>query len=426
MDKKIVLRSLFPSLQDHLDEEEITVLLGPRQAGKTTLILQMKKALLESGISSSAVYYFNLDVVADQQLFKQQPHFVQFIKNRLTGQNKLYIFIDEVQRIENPGLFFKGIYDLRLSVKLVLTGSSSLEIRSKINEPLTGRKRLFKLYPLSFSEYLLFREKELMLFLDKKDDIALAKILQHLDDFIVFGGYPKIIVETIREKKIQHLEEIFTSYVEKDVIGLLKVRDSFIFSQLVKIAAFGIGNLFNVAGIAREVGVKGQTIQHYLDILQETFVVYKVNPFVYSPTTEIRKMPKMYFFDTGMRNFAKEARDFSLMTFSQRDDKGSLLENFILSELLKLEIGPVRFWRTKDDAEVDFVIQKKNQIVPIEIKSGVGTKSYLSRSLHSFINKYQPKTGIIVTMGNKEIIKVGKTELHCILPYQLPQFISAL
>lgn len=425
MDKKLVIRSLFPHIQAHLADEEITILIGPRQVGKTTLITSLKDGLIARGVSPSDVYYFNLDVVTDKVLFQKQPDLIQFIKNRVSGRNKLYLFIDEVQRIENTGLFFKGIYDLHLPVKLILTGSSSLEIRSKTTEHLTGRKRLFTLYPLNFSEYIHANDTDLVPYIDKYYPFAKAEILTHFENFIIFGGYPKVALETILEKKILLLEEIFSSYIEKDVVGFLRIRDSFAFSQLVKIIASQIGNLFNTESVSRELGMKSQTIRHYLDILEETFIIQRVNPFFNSPTTEIRKMPKLYFFDIGMRNFAKDNRDFSVDAFKQRVDSGALLENFVLSELVKLEMRDIHFWRTKDDAEVDFVIQKKSEVIPIEVKLDRRSIT-ISRGFHSFINKYKPKIAIIIAMKKQDVIQMGKTELHCILPYQLPQFISAL
>lgn len=426
MDKKLVLRSLFPHIQAHLADKEITVLIGPRQVGKTTLITSLKDDLIARGVLSSDVYYFNLDVVTDKVLFQNQSDLIQFIKNRISGRNKLYLFVDEVQRIENAGLFFKGVYDLHLPVKLVLTGSSSLEIRSKTSESLTGRKRLFTLYPLNFFEYLSSHDDELVPFIGKKDAYASAKILTHFETFNIFGGYPKVALETIREKKILLLEEIFSSYVEKDVVGFLRVRDTFAFSQLVRIIASEIGNLFNTERVARELGVKSQTIRHYLDILGETFILQRVNPFFYSPATEIRKMPKLYFFDAGIRNFAKDNRDFSVDSLKQRADRGGLLENFVLSELIKLGINDIRFWRTKDDAEVDFVIQKKGATIPIEVKSDRGERPHVSRSFRSFIHTYKPKIGIVIAMGHRKRVKIKDTDVYFLFPYELPDFLGEI
>ena len=227
MDNKLVKRSIFPRIKEHLKREEITLIIGPRQVGKTTLVLQLRDYLLyREKIPPSRVHYFNLDVVSDQLIFGSQTDFIQFLKNRLSDSDRLYVFIDEVQRITNPGLFFKGVYDLRLPVKLILTGSSSLEIRAKMSEPLTGRKQLFKLPPLTFREYISFHEDTLLSFFDRRDRLAESKLLNYLHQFIIFGGYPKIAVEKDQDRKISLIEEIFTSYVEKDVIGFLKIQSA--------------------------------------------------------------------------------------------------------------------------------------------------------------------------------------------------------
>lgn len=427
MEQRLVFRRLFPSIQAHLAEEEITVIIGPRQVGKTTLVTQLKTGLMKKGIAASDVHYFNLDLISERAIFNQQADFLQFIKNRLFGQNKLYIFVDEVQRIENAGIFFKGIYDLHLPVKLVLTGSSSLEIRSKISESLTGRKRLFKLYPLDFAEYLSFVDKDLLPFLVQKDKFASEKLWTFLDEFIMFGGYPRIILEKNREKKLFYLEEIFTSYVEKDVISLLRIKDSFAFSQLVKILSCEIGSLLNLERISRELGVKSETVRHYIDILEQTFIAYRLTPFFHSPATEIRKMPKMYFLDTGIRNSAKQGRDFIFKTLFQTEDKGMLLENYLFSELVKSEIKDIHFWRTKDEAEVDFTVEKKGMLIPVEVKSRGGELPTLSRGFHSFIHRYQPKVGIMVRLNEQKTAKmVARTEIHALAPYEVVPFLSKL
>lgn len=427
MDKKLALRRIFPQLKSHLEAAEITVIIGPRQVGKTTLVFQLKEYLLSEKIAQEKqIYYFNLDVVSDQTIFRNQSDFVQFLRNRINSNNKLYVFVDEVQRIENCGLFFKGVYDLQLPVKLVLTGSSSLEIRSKIVESLTGRKRLFKLLPLSFSEYLSFCEKDLLPFLSRRDEYAKEKLMRRLYQFIIFGGYPKVITEEDSSKKAVYLEEIFTSYVEKDVVGFLRIKDSYNFSKLVKILAEETGNLFNVERISQELHIKNQTIRHYLDILEYTFVAYRISPFFRSTRTEIRKMPKIYFGDNGIRNFGKDYRDFVEKSFLERTDKGSLLENFIFSELIKLEKEKINFWRTKDDAEVDFILTKKGETIPVEVKAVSLVGGKVSRSFLSFRDKYKPRAGIIVNLAYQGMQKIKGTDVHYLLPYELPDFIDRM
>lgn len=427
MANNIVLRSIFPSLLSHLKEKKITVLIGPRQAGKTTLVLQLKEYLIkENDIRPTEVFYFNLDVVSDRLIFQTQTDFIQFIKNRIISGKKLYIFVDEAQRISDAGVFFKGVYDLNLPIKLILTGSTSLEIKAKTIEPLTGRKKLFKLFPLSFSEFISFKDDSLSSFIDKKDKFAQERLQKYLFTFIISGGYPKVILEEDLSKKIDYLEEIYTSYIEKDVVGFLRVRDSFVFTKLVKILAEEIGGLSNVEMISRELQIKNQTIKNYLSILEDTFIVKRATPFFHSTRTEIRKMPKMYFYDTGLRNFAKDLREFSLKSFKERKDAGVLLENFIFSEMLKSNISEVNFWRTKDRAEVDFIVRRKGEIIPIEVKAARFEKESLSRSFISFLQKYTPKIGIIVNLYNQQIRKFMNTEIHYLLPYQVPGLLRKL
>lgn len=432
MDNKLVYRRMYPEIAEHLDAPEITVIIGPRQVGKTTLLFQLKEELLaKKNVPQEHVYYFNLDIVSDRTIFVTQTECINFLKHRISPGNTVYVFIDEVQRIETPGFFFKGIYDLGLPVKLVLTGSSSLEIRSKMAEPLTGRKRLFNLFPLDFAEYISFCDSSLLPFLSQDDTYAGEKLLEYLYDFISFGGYPKIALESDREKNIGYLEEIFTSYVEKDVVGFLRIKDAFMFSRLVKILAEEIGNLFNVQSLSRELGIKHQTVNHYVDILEQTYIVKRAVPFFGSARTEVRKMPKIYFLDTGMRNFAKYVRDFPLAGFSERKDKGFLLENFIFSELVKTGLPEVRFWRTKDEAEVDFVVQKAGEIIPIEVKTALPVRQAgmvgevsPSRSFISFIKRYKPKSGVIISLRTQTSRMIDSTNVHFRLPYQLTSFLA--
>lgn len=413
MDNILVLRSIYPSLQKHLSEKEITVLIGPRQSGKTTLIKQ-----LIAGLKNA--YYFNLDVTADYSLFQNQSDVIQFIKNRGSADHKIYLFVDEAQRLVNPGLFFKGIYDLELAVKMVLTGSSSLEFRAKINEPLTGRKRLFKLLPLSFLEYLSAKEPEILPFLLKDDVYTRQRILSRMEEFIIFGGYPKICLTNDINNKPLLLQEIYDSYIDKDVVGYLKIKNSFAFGKFVKILSQEIGNLFNLEGVSREISVKNATLKNYLASLENTFICQRVLPFFSSARTEIRKMPKIYFYDTGLRNFAKEWRDFSLLAFKERQDKGALLENFIFSELQKHEILQLNFWRTKDDAEVDFVVSIKNKIIPVEIKTKFSKNNgEMPRGYISFLNKYHPEIGFSVSFSKLPERKIKKTLIRYVLPYEL-------
>ncbi len=420
MGNKIVQRAIFPEILAHLQEPEITVIIGPRQSGKTTLVNLLKNNLIEKqAISPEKVFYFNLDLISDRQIFLDQTAFIRFIKNRMADGKKIFVFVDEAQRIENAGLFFKGVYDLNLPVKLILTGSSSLEIRAKIMEPLTGRKRLFHLLPFSFQEYLNFKDASVLPFLNGHDPLATPKIMSFLLQFIVSGGYPKVAIETDPARQAVFLEEIYTSYLEKDISALAKIKDPYSFTKFVRILAEESGNLLNIEKTSQELGIKNETLKKYLDILEKTFVTAKVHPFFHSTRTEIRKMPKIYFLDTGLRNFSKEGKKFTDMEFSNRSDRGALLENFVFSELTKSGTDNICFWRTKDGAEVDFVLPTAKEVIPIEIKATKLSKIEITKSFASFLKRYKPKKGFVVNLEKQATIKMYSSEIHFLLPFQL-------
>lgn len=425
MDKKLVQRTIFPEILAHLGKSEITVIVGPRQTGKTTLVNQLKEKLLsDQKISTEQIFYFNLDVVSDRRIFITQEDFIRFVNNHTFKDRLIYIFVDEAQRIHEAGLFFKGVYDLNLPVKLVLTGSSSLEIKSKIAEPLTGRKKLFTLLPFDFEEYLNFYNPNLISFLSSEDSYSVSKIMEVLYRFMIHGGYPKVSLTTNGVEQEGYLEEIFTSYLEKDVVSLAKIKDQYAFSKFVKIIAQEMGNLFNADKTSQELGIKTETVKRYLDILEKTFVVKRIAPYFKSARAEIRKMPKIYYVDSGLRNYTLEGRGFSEPNFLSRNDKGALLEDFVFCELIKKGINDLNFWRTKDGAEVDFIVPVAGDIIPVEVKAVNLSDGELTRSFVSFVEKYQPKIAVIVNLNTQMVRKLGPTEVHYILPYQIASFLS--
>lgn len=417
-DKNFVRRHIFSQVAKHLDAKEITVIIGPRQVGKTTLLSQLQDYLLGTGSPKSRVLSFNLDLVTDRALFLSQTEFIKFLRERIVEGERLFVFIDEAQRVKNAGIFFKGIYDLNLPVKFVLTGSSALEIKSKIQEPLTGRKRIFHLYPLSFHEYLSHKDSFLVEFLksDKKlSRYTEERIFEYLSEFIAWGGYPKIALEGNIEIKEQFLKEIYSSYIERDVIGFLNIKNITAFTSFVSILASQIGQLVNTQEISSTLNVERKTIERYLEILQKTFVVDRVSPFFRNIRKEITKMPKVYFLDTGLRNFALH----DLKGFDVRYDKGFLLENFLFAELGKQTDAELHFWRTKEKAEVDFVLERRfGEPIPIEIKASKLQSPEISRGFRSFLNSYRPKRAFIVNLGFQGSKKINGTEVQFIFPYE--------
>lgn len=425
MNKKLVSRDIFPQIKKHLRDKEITVITGARQTGKTTLLLQLKDYLIkDKKISSSKIKIFNLDLITDLTLFRDQADFIKYLKDELRINRNLYIFIDEVQRLENPGVFLKGIYDLMLPVKFVVTGSSSLEVKAKISESLAGRKRIFSLYPFSFCEFLSFKNNALYRLISKPKAISSyhrREIFDYLYDFIIYGSYPRVALEDNKEEKMRFLEEIYSSYIERDIIGFMKVKSQFAYTKLVTLLAGQIGQLINLHEISSTIRLNHRTLDNYLYLLENTYVLVRLRPYFTNLRKELTKMPKVYFIDTGLRNFALK----NFAAFEDNRDKGSLLENFCFSSLVKIWKGSIYFWRTKEKTEVDFLVKDMyGNIIPIEVKAQRLAKPVISRGFQSFLKKYKVKKGYIVNLDLKSKVKLNDTIIEFILPYEVPFLIK--
>lgn len=420
MKKKVLIkREIFSQIVRHLAKEEVTVITGARQTGKTTILLQLKDHLIhEKKINPSRIKIFNLDLLSDLEGIRNQTDFIRFLREELNKEKFLYVFIDEIQRLENPGTFLKGIYDLKLPLKLLVAGSSSLEIKSKVFESLTGRKRVFHVWPFSFSEYLSCYNPKLSELIKKKSVSTINKraILDHLFDFIIFGGYPRAVLAKSKEEKIQVLNEIYSSYVEKDIVGLIKIKNPFNFSKLVALLSDQIGGIINLKEVSSTLGINHRTLEHYLSALENTFVINITRPFFTNIRKELTKMPKVYFVDNGMRNLALKY----FTKFMDSRDKGELLENFVLSSLLKKGDLTVNYWRTKDKSEVDFICRDYDgNTIPLEVKAAELKKPEITKGLRSFIERYNPVRAFLINLSLEEKIKFKNTQIEFILPYSI-------
>ena len=412
--QNLIKRDLFRQIIEHLPEKEMTLIIGPRQVGKTTLLEQVKDYLInKQRINSGSLFYFNLDLTKDLALFSRQENVINFVKDRKRDKETLYLFIDEVQRITNAGTFLKGIYDLKLGVKLFSTGSSSLEIKSKIQEAFTGRKKIFKLMPLTFAEYASYKNPAIFQIAQKQKTISdydFDEWGKLVNDFAVFGGYPRVAIEENVNKKVGLIEELYNSYLEKDIINFLKIKNAISFNKLVSLLAAQAGGLLNACQLAADTAIEVKTLNHYLDILEDTFLIKRIKPFFTNFKKELVKMPKIYFLDNGIRNFALSRFD----NLSERTDKGQVFENLAASELLKIIKPPhsLHYWRSLQKAEVDFVVRKGNgEVIPMEVKAQKIAKVSISRSYRAFLDKYMPVTELLLNYNLRQKQKVGKTNL---------------
>jgi len=310
----------------------------------------------------------------------------------------------------------KIIYDNFEDVKIFISGSSSLELKTKILPELVGRIFLFTLYTFNFYEFLLakdeglakiVREKResLKKFLEGEDDVAQPsfqeEILKYWKEYVVFGGYPEVAKASNVEEKITILKNIFALYIEKDITGFFGITDTSKFEELVKVLAFNISNLLSVASLSSDLKISYDNVEKYLEILKHTYVIYLVKPFFKNLATEIKKIPKVYFLDLGLRNCSID----NFMEFDKRVDKGQLSENFVLRELVSsFEEWKVNYWRTTGKAEIDFIVSKNEIIVPIEVKLA-GEK--LGKGFYSFIKSYRPERAVIASLGDFERKKIN-------------------
>ena len=347
-------RFLFSSLKKHIPKKQITLVVGARQTGKTTLLRQLEQETSEAGQPS---YYFTLENPEFRSLLNEHPDKLFDIIPPLQGNKKTILFVDEIQYLNDPSNFLKYHYDEHSDeLKLVVTGSSGFYIDEKFHDSLAGRKRIFTLYTLSFKEFLYFRgREELVPYVNAGSIPALYRkeLEQNLNEYMLYGGYPDIALESSLKEKRLLLKEIADSYVKKDALEA-NLRHPDIYMNLMKIIASQPG-LFNATSVASDLGADRKTIESYLHVMQKSFHVSLVHPFYRNRAKELRKMPKLYMNDLGLRNHF--LNNFS--PIATRADRGDLLENSLFRMLLdSIYLDDIRFWRTQKGQEVDFVTEE--------------------------------------------------------------------
>jgi predicted AAA+ superfamily ATPase len=388
-----ITRKLEKRLFDNLKTREYLAVVGPRQSGKTTLLRNMF-----SGLQNAVFLSFE-----DRDMLGL---FVEDIKSFIKKyENIRYIFIDEFQYAgKDGGKNLKYIYDTFPGIKIIISGSSALELTVSAVKYMVGRIFVFHLYPLDFEEYVSGRDPGLYRIYQqlrpavpylgraqKFPPIAPALHSQFkklLDEFITFGGYPRVALAESVEEKVLVLKSIYSTFFLREIRDVLGLIDDFKLARLIKIMALQIGQLIEYNGLGTQAEYDHITLKKYLSILEKTFVCNPVRPFFNNRRKEIVKNPKYYFLDTGLRNQA--IGDFNAP--DNRVDKGFLYENFIYTQLLKAEL-PVNFWRTTSKAEVDFVLAANRTPLPIEVKAELDGPQ-ITRSLHSFLAQYRPEQAI--------------------------------
>lgn len=410
-----IKRDIFVDFLKDIDNNEITVVTGSRQVGKTTLLKSVISKLLQSEVVPSAIFYFNLDDENLHSYFNNYSDFIDFIHSEHTGFS--YIFIDEAQRLKNPGLFLKLLYDLKLDMKIVVSGSSSLELKAKTSEHLTGRKHSFELYPFCFEEFLSLKKVD---FYFKKSVDSLIKfhgsaLNTLLAEFITYGGYPKPLLAETAELRIIELKETYDSYIKKDVKDFLKIDNISGYNNLIKALAHQIGNLINYNELSLTSGLNIATVRKYIDYLEGTYIFKRISPSFSNARKEISKSPKIYGHDTGLMNYITNSIHQGI------ENRGNTIENFVFSEMIKKGLE-VKFWRTGSGSEIDFVVNS----IPVEVKFSFLKKTTLPKSYFSYCNKYQPDFGLLLNPNLRTERKINEKPVYFFPLWAVPKVLDWL
>lgn len=409
-------RRIFERLLKQKDSKKISLIVGARQVGKTTLL----KALYDEIRKDSKCLFLDLDVFSNFERVSSFDKLIGTLKlNGYSEKQKVYfyLFLDEFQEYSDMITIMKNVYDNYNNIKIYASGSSSLTIKSQAQESLAGRKKINYLYPLDFEEFLWFKEEALEEFsnVKKLKGKELKKIAHKLsvllDEFIVFGSYPEVVLQEKEKDKIEVLESIFDLYVKKDLVEYLKVEKILEVKKLIEHLAVNNGQKIKYEELSQICSLDFKSVINYIEVLKETGIVHIHKPFFTNKNKELVKIPKIYFIDNGVRNYF--INNFNKPRI--RDDRGFLLEGYVISELIKLGFSSLKFWQDKNKHEVDIVIDLVHNQVPLEIKNKETLKADDFTGLKAFLKSYpNVKKGYLINTGLQE-----KGKITTLLPYDI-------
>lgn len=398
--RKILLR-----ISRFLEYKEAIVIYGARQVGKTTIMKMLIKQLKDNGIPDKAVFYFDLEDLDMLNLCSQGVDFlIRYIDARTSYKGKIYLFIDEIQYLDNASSFIKLMVDNHSNrFKLIASGSSVLGIKSKIKKSLVGRIVTFEVFGLDFEEFLWFRKK--IFNLDKVADEKTEKELKQLfEEFIIFGTYPRIALISRIDDRRYCLKELIQTYIKRDIKDIGKIRNIMKFNNFLRILADQTGNLLNINELASSVGIARETVYDYLTLLEGTYIARRLAPFFRNLRSELTKMPKIYFEDSGVLNYLKYDDIVEKVS-------GQLFENSIYAELRKVVgLESLRYWRTQSKQEIDFVVEHRRQLFAFEVKKIYSGQK--TTSLRYFSQKYPNSKSFVITLEKRREAKENISVLY--------------
>ncbi len=371
----MIKRALFQKLNEKFNKGKAIVLLGPRQVGKTTLI--------NTCLEGQDFLFLNGDDPEIRNLLENTG----VSKLRLIiGKNTL-VFIDEAQRIKDIGLIAKMIIDQFKEVQLIVSGSSALEINQSTQEPLTGRKFEYQLFPISWEEF--------------ENHVGYLEANTQLEERLIYGMYPDVLNN--RSEAGEILKQLTTSYLYKDVLSITGIKKPELLDKLLKALALQIGSEVSYNELANLLQIDKTTVSKYIDLLEKTYIVFRLNSYSSNQRNEIKNNRKIYFYDNGIRNMIIN----NLNPLELRTDKGALWENFLISERIKLQqynqlYTNNYFWRTVQKQEIDFVEETNGQVTAYEFKWNSKGKAKIPAV---FLNQYNAIGKIIDKENFREFVR---------------------
>ncbi len=376
---KMIKRELFATIQKKLGKGKTIIVLGPRQVGKTTLL----KSIADQ--CGAWLFLKGDDPAVQSQLEGANTETLK----QMIGKHKL-VFIDEAQRIRNIGLTLKLITDQFKKVQVLVSGSSSFELTSEINEPLTGRKWEYQMYPVSWQEFHSY--------------VGPVAAHSQLEQRLVYGMYPDVITHPGEEKEV--LQQLAGSYLYKDVLSIGGIRKPELLDKLLRALALHLGHEVSYNELAGMLQVDKNTINTYIQLLEKTFVIFRLQPFSRNLRNEITSSRKIYFYDNGIRN----AIIANFSPLSLRQDTGALWENFMVSERMKFlqyqnKLANTFFWRTTQQQEIDYLEERDGNLFAYEFKWNEKTRAKFPKT---FLSNYPGSEMRLVTKGNFEEFISGK------------------
>lgn len=354
----------------------------------------------------------------DAQQFEKLTALVRYLQLQINQELDGWLVIDEFQYINNISVMLKLLVDQYRKLKVLCSGSSSLKILQEVEESLAGRIRVIPVYALGFLEYVGFVNaalKEKLIQCTIHDDInrLIPEVSVLLNEYLIYGGLPKVVLATNNQEKQELLNDIYQTYLLRDVRQFIANKDVVAFNKLLKVLSAQIGQMINVNELSRTLQLPYNTCEEYLYVLEQMFIIQLVNPYYQNKRKEISKMNKLYFYDNGLRNIVYNS--FNGMEY--RTDNGALFENYIYLQLLQhYKPGQVFFYRTKDGTEIDFVIQGEGeQVIPVEVKYKHIAQHAKIRAITEFHKSATFGQAYVVNL----FLSQSKENLHYVQPYIL-------